>query len=183
MNIMTDDENQNLFAKIDDVLKNVDLSTTTSEGAGFEELKPGYYLGSVDNAQICTSKSSGNPQVKVCFTVAEDGIAYNTDDAGNVEVEVLKGSKGRKIFKYYPLKDAATVKRFVSDMLKFEDQDGNSILPAEAFTTAAVLADALDAIAGMQVYLQLTVSGEGETKTTWTNLISWKRAAQLELPQ
>ena len=171
-----------VFSKLDEVLGKVDLSDTTSESSGFSDLEPGYYLVSVDSAELTASKKSGNPQVRLVLKVVENGVAYDADEAGNLTVRDLKGSKGRCIFKYYPLKDDSTVKRFVSDMLKFEVKEGEPALPAEAFTTAAVLADSLDAITDMQVYAQLTSSGEGENKTTWTNLISWKRAKQLELP-
>lgn len=170
-----------LFAKVNEVLNNVDLNKVTAESTGFEELQPGHYLCSVDSAILTESKSSKNPQIKLTLSVSEDGIAH-IKDGDEVLVETLKGTKGRKIFKYYPLKDATTVKRFVSDMLKFESEPGEPILPQEAFTNAETLNDALDVLTGMQIYVELTVSGEGENKSTWTNLISWKRAAELELP-
>lgn len=170
-----------IFAKVNEVLNSVDLNKVTAESTGFEELQPGHYLCTVDSAVLTESKSSKNPQVKFTLTVAEDGIGTVKKD-DEVLIETLKGTKGRKIFKYYPLKDATTAKRFVSDMLKFESEPGVPILPQEAFTTAETLNDALDVLTGMQIYVELTVSGEGENKSTWTNLISWKRAADLELP-
>lgn len=173
---------QDIFTKLDDVLGKVDLSNTTSESSGFSDLEPGYYLTEIDSAELTSSKKSGNPQVKLVLKVVEDGVAHDMDEAGNVSVRTLKGCKNRFIYKYYPLKDDATVKRFVSDMLKFEVKDGEPALPAEAFTTAAVLSDSLAAIEGMQIYAQISISGEGESKTSWTNLISWKRAKQIELP-
>lgn len=166
-----------LFKKVDDVLSKVDLSKTTAESAGFAELQPGYYLCEVTGADLGTSKNSGNPQIKLTLKVVENGIAFDDDD----NVIVREGSKNRNIFKYYPLKDESTVKRFVSDMLKFENEDGESILPAEAFTTAEVLNESLDVIVGMRIYVQLTISGEGENKNTWTSLLSWNRANDLEL--
>lgn len=171
-----------IFNKLDDVLGKVDLSSTTAESSGFADLEPGYYLTAVESAELTTSKKSGNPQVKLVLKIVEDGLAHDMDEAGNVTVRPLKGSKNRYIYKYYPLKDDTTVKRFVSDMLKFEVKEGEPALPAEAFTTAAVLSDSLAAIADMQIYVQISVSGEGENKTSWTNLISWKRAKEIELP-
>lgn len=170
-----------VFGKLDDILKKVDLNKVTSESVGFEDLKPGHYLCAVDEATLTVSKNTGNPQVKLTLSVVEDGIAH-VMDGNDVLIETIKGSKGRKVFKYYPLKDETTVKRFVSDMLKFESEEGEPILPQEAFTTADVLNDALDVLVGMQIYVELTVRGEGENKSTWTNLISWKRARDLELP-
>ena len=180
---MSNEQNQNanaldeLFKKVDSVLAKVDLSKTTAESAGFEDLKPGYYLCEVASAKLVESKKTHNPQIALTLSVIEDGFAFDDDD----NKITYKGTKNRKIYKYYPLIDETTIKRFVSDMLKFEDEDGESILPAEAFTTAETLSDSLDVIENMRVYTQITVSGEGENKSNWISLISWKRAAELEL--
>lgn len=166
-----------LFKKVDSVLTKVDLSKTTSESVGFEDLKPGYYLCEVESAKLTESKKTHNPQIALTLKAIADGIAFD-DDNNRTK---LSGCKNRKVFKYYPLTDETTVKRFVSDMLKFEDENSESILPQEAFTTAETLTDALEVIEGMRVYVQLTVSGEGENKSNWVSLISWKRVAELEL--
>jgi hypothetical protein len=166
-----------LFKKVDSVLTKVDLSKTTSENIGFEDLKSGYYLCEVESAKLTESKKSHNPQIALTLKTIDDGFMIDDDD----NRVVYTGSKNRKIFKYYPLIDETSVKRFVSDMLKFEDDDGNSILPQEAFTTAETLTDSLEVIEGMRIYIQLTVSGEGEAKNNWTSLLSWKRVAQLEI--
>lgn len=166
-----------LFKKVDSVLTKVDLSKTTAENAGFEDLKPGYYLCEVESAKLTESKKSHNPQIALTLKVIDDGIAY--DD--NNDKVALKGCKNRKVYKYYPLTDETTVKRFVSDMLKFEDETGSSILPQEAFTTAETLNDSLEVIESMRVYVQLTVSGEGENKSTWVSLLSWTRVAEIGL--
>lgn len=166
-----------LFKKVDSVLNKVDLSKTTAENIGFEDLKPGYYFCEVESAKLAESKKSHNPQIALTLKTIDDGFAIDEDDNRTV----LKGSKNRKLFKYYPLTDETTVKRFVSDMLKFENEDGESILPQEAFTTAETLSDALEVIEGMRIYVQLTVSGEGDNKSNWVSLLSWKRVADLEL--
>ena len=177
-----------IFKKVNTILGNINqdsLSKVTADSSGFAELVPGYYLVSVDEAILTTSKSHGDPQVKLTLAIVDDGLAFeeNEDDPNaEVKISTITGVKNRKIFKYYPLKDETTVKRFVSDMLKFEDKDGAPILPAEAYTTAETISDALRLIEPMQVSVSVTVSGEGDKKSTWTNLISWKRAKDLELP-
>lgn len=168
-----------LFKKVDSVLTKVDLSKTTAENVGFEDLKPGYYFCEVESAKLTESKKTHNPQIALTLKTIANGFDIDENDVHNE----LKGSKNRKIFKYYPLTDETTVKRFVSDMLKFESEDGESILPQEAFTTAETLTDALEVIEGMRIYVQLTVSGEGESKSNWVSLLSWKRVADLELVQ
>ena len=168
---------EELFKKVDSVLTKVDLTKTTADNIGFEDLKQGYYICEVETAKLTESKKSHNPQVALTLKTIDDG--FDIDDEDNRIP--LKGSKNRKIFKYYPLTDETTVKRFVSDMLKFENEDGSPILPPAAFTTAETLSDALDVIEGMRIYVQLSVSGEGENKSTWTSLLSWKRVADLEL--
>ena len=107
-----------------------------------------------------------------------------TDKAGNVETKEVKGSKNRKIFMYYVLKDTASVRRFVSDMLKFEGEErGKPLLDKEYFMNSEILADALKILEGMQIYIQITKSTNDDgTTRSWQNLISWKRAAALDLP-
>ena len=166
-----------LFKKVDSVLNKVDLSKTTADSVGFEDLKPGFYFCEVESAKLTESKKSHNPQIALTLKTIDDGFAIDDED-NKIK---LSGSKNRKVFKYYPLIDETTVKRFVSDMLKFEDDKGESILPQEAFTTAEVLADSLEVIEGMRIYIQLTVSGEGDSKSNWVSLLSWSRVAQLEL--
>lgn len=165
-----------LFNQLEELLSSVDMKDVTQEGAGFEDLKPGYYLGELEKAEITSSKSSGAPMISCKFKVVEDGIDLN-DEGQKIK---LKG-KNRIIFKYFPLKDEASIKRMASDMLKFEDEDGNSILPKEAFISTETLEDSLEVIIGMRVYLHVTETEKNGEKSSWTTLISWKRARALEL--
>ena len=85
---------------------------------------------------------------------------------------------------YYVLKDTASVRRFVSDMLKFEGEErGKPLLDKEYFMNSEILADALKILECMQIYIQVTKSTNDDgTARSWQNLISWKRAAALDLP-
>ncbi len=165
-----------LLNQLDELLIGTDFKDVSADGAGFEDLKPGYYLGEVEKAELTTSKSSGNLMVMMRFKVVEDGIGLD-EDGNKIS---LKG-KNRVVFKYFSLKDEASVKRMASDMMKFEDNSGIPLLPKEAFMTSSTLEDSLDVVTGMRIYLHITESERNGEKSTWTNLISWKRVAALEL--
>ena len=167
---------------LDSLLSNVDLTGVTSESSGFTDLPEGYYLCQVDDAKLTTSKSSGNPMVSFTFTVQEDGKQVVTDEDNNATLVKVKSSKGRKIFMHYVLKDERSIKRFASDMLKFEEEEGKSILSKEYFLNTETLNDALDLLVGMQIFVQITINkNQDGTSSTWQNLISWKRVSVLGL--
>ena len=117
------------------------------------------------------------------FKVSDDG--YNAElDGEEVNITRISKTKNRKVFIYYTLKDETSVKRFVTDMLKFEGENpGEPLLGKEYFTNSQLLEDALEVLIGMQIYIKINTSEKNDGSTsTWRNLISWKRAAALELP-
>lgn len=172
-----------VFDLINDVLQDVKLDDVTSETSGNTELPDGYYLSEVAKAEITESKTSGKPMVAFQFKTVEDGVAVDVTEDGLVSKSNIDNTKGRYIFIYYPITDERSVKRFVSDMLKFEDENGESLLPKEAFTTAEVLDEALEVLVGRYVYVQISTSMNKNTgeNNTWRNLVSWKRMAKLEI--
>ena len=171
----------NLFSSLDGILANTDLTDVTADGSGFQELPDGYYLCEVEKAELKESKSTHLPMAAFQLKVVDDGYGVN-QDTGNFEM--IKGTKNRKLFMYYSLKNDTMVKRFVTDMLKFEGEtEGEPILGKEYFTTSAVLNDALEILIGLRIYVQLsTTANDDDTTSQWKNLISWKRAKALELP-
>lgn len=171
--------------QLDVLLKKTDLEDVTSESSGFSDLPDGYYLVEVEKAEIKTSKSSGAPMAAFTFKIVDDGISVETDEDDEVSFKKIKHTKNRKIFKYYVFKDETSIKRFAADMLKFEgDVVGESLLPKEAFTNSETVVDALECLIGLRVYSSVSTTENNDgTKSTWTNLISWKRASVLELPQ
>lgn len=177
--------NKTLISSINELLNQTDIDDVTSESTSFQELPEGYYLCSVNAAEIKESKSSGKPMVAFTFTVKEDGHQYVADKDGNAEMKDIKHSKNRKIFMYYVLKDTASVRRFVSDMLKFEGEEhGKPLLAKEYFMNSEILGDALEILKGMNIYIQITKSETDDGKVnSWQNIISWKRAAALDLPE
>lgn len=169
----------NLFKTLNEILGKTNIEDVTSESTSFSELKDGYYLCEVVSAELKES-SKHDPMVSFRFKVSEDGVAI--DDDGNF-LDLPK-TTGRNIFINYVLKDENSVRRFVADMLKFEgDVEGEPLLGKEYFLSSDTIDDALDILVGMNIYVQVSTSEKNDgTKSTWQNLISWKRAAALELP-
>lgn len=176
---------KDVMSSLNDLLKTTKIDDVTSESTAFADLPEGYYLSEVEKAELTTSQSSGHPMVKIQFKIVEDGTALEADEDGNASLTTVKGSKNRKIFMYFVLKDDRSVRRFVSDMLKFEGEEpGVPLLDKQCFTDAELLNDALDILESSRVYVQITVSEkEDGTKQTWQNIISWKRATDLNLPE
>lgn len=175
---------KSLFDKLDDLLSTVDLSDVTAESAGFTELPDGYYLCEVEKAEIRESKSSKMPMAAFTFKISEDGHTAEVDESGEPVITDIKKTANRKIFMYYVFKDERSVKRFATDMLKFEgEEEGEPLLPKEAFLSGDTVNDALEILTGMRIYVHVsTTTNEDDTKSTWNNLISWKRAKVLGLP-
>lgn len=176
-----------IFDQLDKILSNTNFEGVTEESSGFEDLPDGYYLCEVDKAEIKASKSSGQPMAAFQFSVVENGVDVDQNENGAISMKELSKTKGRKIFKYYVLKDESSVKRFASDMLKFEgDTEGEPLLPKEAFSSSETVEDALDVLTGMRIYTQQSTSVRAvdgkDVESKWVNLISWKRARALELP-
>ena len=167
---------------LDSILARTTLEDVSAESQGFSELPDGYYLCEVEKTEFKESKTSKLPMVSFTFKIVEDGTGfeYTENDAKKI---LLKGTKNRKIFKHYVFKDESSVKRFASDMLKFEGETaGEPLLPKEAFISSETMLDALDILVGMRIYIQSDTSEKDDgTKSTWYNLISWKRVGELEL--
>ena len=173
---------QEIASVLDNIMANTDLEEVSADGAGFEQLPDGYYLSEVESTEITASKSSGMPMIKFMFNVVEDGKQEAADDKGNFYYVSVPKSKGRKIFKYYVIKDESKLKSFVSDMLKFEGEElGVPLLSKEYFTTSEVLEQALDVLVGQRIWTNLTTKEKDGQKSTWTSLIKWKAAIALEL--
>lgn len=183
---MPNDNNEKDFneiaATLDEIMSNANLDEVSQDGTGFEQLPDGYYLSEVETAEITSSKSSGMPMIKFMFNVVEDGKKEETDEKGNFCFVTVPKSKGRKIFKYYVIKDESKLQAFVADMLKFEGEElGVPLLAKEYFTTTEVLAQALDVLVGQRIWTNLTTKEKNGEKSTWTSLIKWKAAIALEL--
>lgn len=173
------------FIQLSDLLSQVNWETVTEENS-FEDLPEGFYLCEVEKAELKENKAKTNMQVSFRFNVVDNGLAEKLDAKGNSVLVENSGTKGRKVFKHYAFKDAASVKRFVNDMLKFEDPStpGEPILSVDYFTMEETFPDALGVIESMQLrlYIQARYTERDGKKTCWYDLISWKRAAEMGLP-
>lgn len=175
------DENvKNLFDDLDAIIASTDLSKVTAESTGFDELPEAYYLCEVESAKLTTSKNSGQPMISFQYKVLEDG--KNVDEKGNLVV--MPGTKNRKIFKHYVLKDGDDFKKFVTDALKFEDSDGNAILEKEMLLSSQLINDCLDVLEGRNIYLfaKHNVKKDG-TQSIWYNLVTWETYAKLDMEE
>lgn len=172
-----------LSEMLNQLLADTNIANVTADSNAFQELPEGYYLSKLSKAELKESKTSGLPMVALDFIVLENGVHYVATDDGDISLQEVKNSKNKHIFMYYVLKDSASLKRFVSDMLKFEAEPGKPVLEKEYFMNQDVLEQALQILVDMQLYVQITKSENKDGQTqTWQNPISWKRAASLELP-
>lgn len=170
------------FIKLGSILSGMDWSAPL-ENNDFDDLPEGYYLCEVENAVLKENKAQTNQQVSFTFKIVQDGLAEELDDNGDSVWKDVSGTHNRKIFKHYPFKDEKGVRRFVSDMLKFEGETpGEPLLTAEYFMTEETFPDALDILKGMQIYVQAAIKEYQGKKNVWYELISWDRAAKLGLP-
>lgn len=167
---------KNIMNALDSVLQSADISDVSAEGAGYEELPDGYYLGEVEKAELKESKSSHMPMVAFQFKVVEDGIGVKDDGS----LVAIPKTKNRKMFIYYVLKDAQSVSRFASDMLKFEGETpGEPLLEKECFVNSELLLDALEILIGRRLFIQSSTTDKNGESSTWRNPISWTRAKKL----
>ena len=178
-----EDNFQDVLSTLDALLGATNLEDVTADSSNFAEMPDGYYLCEVEKAELKASKSSGSPMVALQYKVVENGVDA-IQDKDDISLKEIKGTKNRKIFMNYVLKDDNSVKRFVTDMLKFEGEEkGKPILDKEYFTNSAILEDALEILIGMRIYIQSSTTEKSDgTTSNWKNLISWKRVDALELP-
>lgn len=185
-NIELSDE---LRQQLDNLLSSTDLSGVTAEGQGYLPLEEGYYLGEVKKATLTVSKSSGNPMVSLQFQIVKDGYQVSNELVEDY-LTAIPHTKGRSVFVHYPFSDKQSVTRFASDMEKFEgDEPGVPLLPKEAFANSLTLEDALRILeeTNKNVWLKVsqakTINQQTGQPNYFTNLISWKRATDLGLPE
>ena len=170
------------FIKLNDLLAQVDWSTVTEDN-NFEDLPEGFYLCEVEKAELKVNKNQTNQQVSFQYKVVEPGLCEAIDARGNSVLKEIPGTANRKIFKHYPFKDTAGVKRFIIDMLKFEGETpGEPILAPEYFTTEETFPDALGCLVGCRIYIQATYKEYQGKKNCWYDVSGWDRAKKMQLP-
>lgn len=175
-NELTKEQLQDLTSKVNSLLSSTELDDVSAESSGSRNAPQGYFLCEVVSAELKLSKK-GDPQVAFRFKIVEDGF----DDGESLEQ--LKKTKGINIYKYYRLVDETDLKRFISDMLKFEVNDKGESLPKDAFGSADLIQKTLEIVTGLHIYVHVTYTKNTDgSMSSWTNLMTWKRAAELELP-
>lgn len=171
--------------QLNDLLSKVNLEeVTATDNSGFVPLPDGYYLAEVVKADLTETKQTHLPMVSFQFKNVDDGIDIKFDNNDNPLPTKLENTKGRYQFVNFVLKDDSSIKRFVSNMLKFEgDEEGVPLLDKDYFTNSEILGDALNVLIGKRIVLNVSTSEKKDgTTSTWTNLLTWKRVRVLELP-
>lgn len=175
-----------ILAQLDELLASVNFDEVNADSAGntkFEDLPEGYYLCEVEKTELKIN-SKGNPMVAFQLKVVEEGLTLSVNDRGISEFVNVPYSKNRKIFINWNLTDEAQIKKFASDMLKFEGEEaGVPILDKEYFLTSATLEDAITILIGLQIFVNVSKKENKTTKEiqTWNNLVSWDRAVKIGL--
>lgn len=171
----------NILKSLNEILQNSDLTDVSSESSG-RSLEDGYYLCEVQKGEIKETSQTHQPMVSLTMKVVEDGYKVEIGES-DVTLNPIKNTKNSLIWINYVIKDEASLKRFASDMLKFEAEEGKPLLEKEAFMEASIMEDAISLLEGNRIYVQVstTQSKDGQNRT-WNNLISWKRADKLNLP-
>lgn len=173
----------NKFQNLNELLSQVNWETVSKEDSSFEDLPQGYYLCEIEKAELKDNKAGTNKQVTIQFKVVEAGVAEEINNRGYSVLTEIKGTKNRKIWKHYPFKDIAGVKRFVTDMLKFEgDTAGQPLLEKEYFMTEEIIPDALDLLVGRRIYINANYKEYNGQTNCWYDLVSWARATEMKLP-
>lgn len=172
---------ESIFDKLNNLLGNVNIDEINSEQSGFQSLPDGYYLGEVKKAELKETKESHLPMISMQFQIVEDGMKVTMSNS-NINKEIIPHTKNRYVFINWVLKDENSVKRMISDMLKFEgEEEGVSLLEKDCFTNAELIEESISALIGSRIYLMISTTEKDGKESTWTNLISWKRVKSLEL--
>ena len=175
-----------IFSEIGDVMKQTDLSKVSAESTGFEDLPDGYYLAEVIETKIGRSKSSQKPMISLRLSVIDDGFKLS-DNEDEISFDKIEHTKGRQVFKHYVIDTPQNLKRFVSDMKKFENPDvvGEALLPDEAWSSPEFMGESIGILSEINcriwIHNRVTKKDDG-TSSSWIDLVSFNQAAKAGLP-
>lgn len=168
-----------LSAKINAIASQTDLTTIKGEDATYSQLPEGYYLCEVTDWELREVGTQQEPMYMIKMKITDDGITID-DKGSNVEI---KSTKGKTLNLLYMITTTDNFKRFVNDMLKFEQEEGVSLLDKEYFNYDETINDALDITKGRRLWVQVysyTSKVDGSIKYG-NRAISFARAKQLDL--
>lgn len=183
MSEIKDVDIQNIASSLDALLSASNLSKVTADGAGFEDLPAGFYLTEVAMTNLKLNKN-GDPMVSFQQKIVDNGWKYDEEADNYVRVP---GSKGRVIFKNWNFVTEQDVKRFVSDMLKFENPEkpGEPLLEMlkenpsddimDFFKNTTALLEVIKFLADFKcrIYVQVSEYTKNGEKRTSQNLVKW----------
>lgn len=148
----------------------------------FSNLPDGYYLAEVDTVKLGLNKAETNFQLIWTLVVVEGyKVEENKSSQTGFDITELDGVANRKMFAFHSLKDSKNLISAKQDILKFEDENGESIVPIEFLDNEEVFEDALDLVVGNRIYIHVETDKKDPT-SQWKRFVSWKRATDLGLP-
>ena len=159
---------------LDELLKNIKIEEIKSDDSEYPNLPDGYYLCEVEKVEFKESKTSGNEMLAWQFKVVENGI--NFDD--EMKKYYLENTSNRKIFTYHILKDESSMKRAISDLLKFEEVEGEPILSKDYFVNKEAMELCFELLIGKNIWIKLQTD---KNENQWKRFVGWKGAKNLEL--
>lgn len=175
-----------IFSEIGDVMKQTDLSNVSAESVGYEDLPDGYYLAEVIETKIGRSKSSNKPMISLRLSIVDDGFKLS-DKEDEISFDKIEHTKGKQVFKHYIIDTSQNLKRFVSDMKKFEDPNevGKQLLPDEAWSSPEIMGESISILSEIncRIWLHNRVTKKFDgTSNAWVDLVSFNQAAKTGLP-
>lgn len=182
---------RSMFGEIDSIISETKLDNVSAEGSGFDELPCGYFLCECVKAEMRRNKDD-KPMVWLNFHTV--GTGYQLDDTTDEWNTITDSSgkplrAGQSLSLFYVLKDANSFKRFVADMLKFEDPEvpNQPLLPKEKWVSAEYMYSALQYVEVLKSRIWINryeSENKDGVKSIWSKPISWQRAIDnLRLPE
>ena len=159
---------------LDELLKSIKIEEIKSDNEGYENLPDGYYLCEVEKVEFKESKSSGNEMIAWQFRVVENGISFDEE----LKKEYIQNTINRKIFTYHVLKDENSIKKAISDLLKFEESEDVPLLSRDYFINKEAMNLCFQLLIGRNIYIKLETDKDN---SQWKRFVSWKGAKKLEL--
>lgn len=166
---------------LDGILTESNLKDIKAEGDR-QELPEGYFLCEVIKAELRES-SKGDAMVMVQWKTVEDGISVVLTDKNEPKLVNIDKTANVSFANFYVLKDEKSIRRYIADMIKFEDPETHEqLLDEQCFLSSDLIEQALDILQGMRLYVNVSKSEKDNVTSTWYNPITWNRAEKLKLP-
>lgn len=152
----------------------------------YEALPNGYYRCEIESIECKENKNKTNLQFVIRFNVLDSvSVIIDENRPDYIEQKRTTAFKNRKIFKYYPLKDVASLNNFLKDLLLIKDPQTNTqLFPEDVLKELDIttLISLLDQLAGFVLYVECrNFENKSGEKSTWYKLMDWEEVNELRL--